>query len=341
MFCPRLDHFARLNHDGTVGKCGHMVNGKGFRSYAELDSSEWLKDIKDSMSKDQWPAECVRCQQSENVTGESIRTNSITRHKMLHPVRKDYLIVGGVLDNICNSACQSCNANLSTKIGSLEAKNYPRVDNLELFRKLPQDRIIELDVNGGEPTASKNYKSVLRSLPDNVKIVRMNTNGSRMISELEDVLKRKIMVIVTMSLDGIGDVHDYTRWPIKWSDYKENLNRYQELQKKYKLLQLDMWTTVSCLNVKTLPDIINFAKNKGVPHDWSFLSQPSVLNVRYTNRFTSRAKHLFPEHVAIDEDNDKLLEEFIRRQDSLRKIDIKNYFNFLPKRSKNNFAKRS
>ena len=249
---------------------------------------------------------------------------------MLHPVRKDYLIIGGVLDNICNSACQSCNANLSTKIGSLESKNYPRVDNLELFRKLPQDRIIELDVNGGEPTASKNYKSILRSLPDNVKIVRMNTNGSRMISELEDVLKRKIMVIVTMSLDGIGDVHDYTRWPIKWSDYKENLNRYQELQKKHKLLQLDMWTTVSCLNVKTLPDIINFAKNKGVPHDWSFLSQPSVLNVRYTNRFTSRAKHLFPEHVATDEDNDKLLEEFIRQQDSLRKIDIKDYFNFLP-----------
>jgi sulfatase maturation enzyme AslB (radical SAM superfamily) len=330
MFCPRLDHFVRLNHDGTVGKCGHMVNGKGFVSYAELDQSKWLKDIKDSMSKDHWPAECIRCQQSESVTGESIRTNSITRHKMLHPIRKDYLIVGGVMDNICNSACQSCNANLSTKIGSLESKNYPRVDNLELFRKLPQDRIIELDVNGGEPTASKNYKSVLRSLPDNVKIVRMNTNGSRMISELEDVLKRKIMVIVTMSLDGIGDVHDYTRWPIKWSDYKETLNRYQELQKKHKLLQLDMWTTVSCLNVKTLPDIINFAKNKGVPHDWSFLSQPSVLNVRYTNRFTSRAKHLFPEHVATDEDNDKLLEEFIRQQDSLRKIDIKDYFNFLP-----------
>lgn len=328
MFCPRLDHFARLNPDGTVGKCGHMVNGEGFGSYEELDQSEWLKNIKDTMSKDQWPEECVRCQQSEGLTGKSIRTNSITRHNMLYPIRKDYLIVGGVMDNVCNSACQSCNANLSTKIGSLESKNYPRVDNLELFKKLPQDRIIELDVNGGEPTASKNYKLVLKSLPNNVKIVRMNTNGSRMISELEEVLKRKIMVIVTMSLDGIGDVHDYTRWPIKWDDYKETLNRYQELQKKYKLLQLDMWTTVSCLNVKTLPDIINFAKNKGIPHDWSFLSQPSVLNVRYTNRLTSKAKHLFPEHIAIDDDNTQQLNEFISQQDKLRCIDIKDYLNF-------------
>jgi sulfatase maturation enzyme AslB (radical SAM superfamily) len=331
MYCPRLDHFVRLNQNGSVGKCGHMVNAKGFESFEELEHSHWMKNIRDKMAEDRWPEECVRCQQSEKVKGESIRTKSIMRHKMLHPIRNDYLIVGGVLDNVCNSACQSCNAGLSTKIGSLETRNYPRVDNYEVFKVLPQDRIIELDVNGGEPTASKNYKTLLRSLPDNVKIVRMNTNGSRMISELEDVLKRKIMVIVTMSLDGIGNVHDYTRWPIKWADYNKTLNSYQELQKKYKLLQLDMWTTVSCLNVKTLPDIINFAKNKGVPHDWSFLDQPSVLNVRYTNKFTSRAKHLFPEQIAIDRDNDKLLEEFIFRQDSLRKIDIKDYFNFLPK----------
>lgn len=331
MYCPRLDHFVRLNQNGSVGKCGHMVNAKGFKSFEELEHSHWMKNIRDKMAEDRWPDECVRCQQSEKVKGESIRTKSIMRHKMLHPIRNDYLIVGGVLDNVCNSACQSCNAGLSTKIGSLETRNYPRVDNYEVFKVLPQDRIIELDVNGGEPTASKNYKVLLKSLPDNVKIVRMNTNGSRMISELEDVLKRKIMVIVTMSLDGIGNVHDYTRWPIKWSDYNKTLNSYQELQKKYKLLQLDMWTTVSCLNVKTLPDIINFAKNKGVPHDWSFLDQPSVLNVRYTNKFTSRAKHLFPEQIAIDRDNNKLLEEFIFKQDSLRKIDIKDYFNFLPK----------
>jgi sulfatase maturation enzyme AslB (radical SAM superfamily) len=305
-----------------------MVDGKGFGSYEELEQSEWLAKIKNSMEEKQWPRECVRCQQSERVTGESIRTNSITRHKMLHPIRKDYLIVGGVLDNICNSACQSCNANLSTKIGSLESKNYPRVDNTEVFKMLPQDRIIELDVNGGEPTASKNYKKILKELPDNVKIVRMNTNGSRMIAELEDVLRRHIMVIVTMSLDGIGSVHDYTRWPIKWDEYKKTVDAYQKLQKTYKLLQLDMWTTVSCLNVKTLPDIINFAKNKGIPHDWAFLHQPSVLNVRYTNQFTLKAKQMSPDEIAIDEDNTQQLNEFIDRQDSLRGIDIKDYFNF-------------
>jgi len=331
MYCPRLEHFVRLNADGTVGRCGHMVGAKGFSTYKELNESDWLQGVKDSMVRDQWPEECLRCEQSEKVKGESIRTNSIDRHKMLKPIRSDYLIVGGVLDNICNSACQSCNAGLSTKIGSLQSKNYQRVDNTDVFKGLPQDRIIELDVNGGEPTASKNYKKILRDLPENVKIVRMNTNGSRIITEIEDVLKKNIMVIVTMSLDGVGLVHDYTRWPIKWEDYKKTVDAYQALQKTYKLLQLDMWSTVSCLNIKTLPDIINFAKNKGIPHDWSFLDQPRVLNVRYTNRFTIEAKRISPTEIAIDKDNSKALDEFIERQDRLRDIDIKDYFNFLSK----------
>ena len=88
---------------------------------------------------------------------------------------------------------------------------------------------------------------------------------------------------------------------------------------------------MSCFNIKTLPDIINFTKNKGIPHDWAFLDQPSVLNVRYTNRFTSRAKYMSPNEIAVDENNDDLLDEFIGRQDRIRNIDIKDYFSFLPK----------
>ncbi len=329
MFCPRLKHFVRLNQDGSVGKCGHMIGAKGFKTLQELDNSEWLREVKDNMEKDKWPSECLRCEKSEKVKGESVRTNSIKRHKMLEPVQSDYLIVGGVLDNVCNSACQSCNAGLSTKIGALESKkDFPRVDNYEVFKKLPQERIIEFDVNGGEPTASKNYKKILHELPPNVRIVRMNTNGSRMIKEIEDALQRNIMVIVTMSLDGIGNVHDYTRWPIKWIDYEKTVTAYQDLQKKYKLLKLDMWTTVSCLNIKTLPDIIKFCKNRNIPHDWAFLEQPSVLSVRYKNRFTEEAKNVSPEDVAIDKNNDHLLELFMKRQDLLRGIDHKDYFNF-------------
>lgn len=332
MHCPRLDHFVRLNHDGSVGKCGHMVGAKGFASHEELQNSDWLGQVRNTMANGEWPSECRRCQQSERTKGKSIRTNSIDRHKLLYPVRNDYLVVGGVLDNICNSACQSCNASLSTKIGTLESgSDYQRVDNYNLFQSLPLHRIVELDVNGGEPTASKNYKKVLNNLPDNTRIVRMNTNGSRMIREIEDVLKRGVKVIVTMSLDGTGPVHDYARWPIKWSNYKKTVDSYKQLQVKHKLLDLDFWTTVSCLNVADLPNIKKFAESLQIPHDWAFLNRPTVLSVKHSNTFTKHAKSLYPKEIAVGNDNQGELDEFIRRQDRLRGIDVRSYFSFFPK----------
>ena len=58
----------------------------------------------------------------------------------------------------------------------------------------------------------------------------MNTNGSRMIDEIITLLKKKIMVIVTISFDGIDNIHDYVRWPIKWEKFTKTVEKYKKLQ---------------------------------------------------------------------------------------------------------------
>ena len=236
MHCPRLEHFVRLNHTGKFGKCGHMTGAREFDSINEMQDSEWLKDVKNQMANNVWPKECMRCWMTEKTSDTSVRLNAIERDRILRATQKDYLIVGGVLDNICNSACQSCNAALSTKIGSLESNNYEKINNYDRFFQLPQDRIVEVDVNGGEPTDSPNYKRLLKNLPGSVKIIRVNTNGSRLIPEVIDLLKRGVRVIITLSFDGTGAVHDYVRWPISWNSNKINVIEYLELREKYKNL---------------------------------------------------------------------------------------------------------
>ena len=318
-----------------------MKNGRGYESFDELDKSTWLSQVRSKMSNDEWPEECARCQLTEQHNGESVRTKSIERHNILYPKNKNYLVVGGVLDNVCNSACQTCNSNLSTKIGSLESKNYPRVDNYVRFWELPLDRILEVDVNGGEPTASKNYKRILSNLPSNTKIVRMNTNGSRMIEEIEMLLDKGTMVIVTLSLDGVDKVHDYVRWPIKWEAYCRNVDRYLEIREKNKFLKLDFWTTVSCLNINDLPNIKDFAKSKGISHSYSFLTAPDVYSIKHKNQFTTAAKHIDPSIVAVGHDNSEQLYSFITKQDILRGISVKDYFNLDPNFSRNSSANLS
>ena len=48
--CPRLDHFVRFNPNGSVSRCGHMIDPPQFNSLAEMDASRWLAEIKRSMA---------------------------------------------------------------------------------------------------------------------------------------------------------------------------------------------------------------------------------------------------------------------------------------------------
>jgi MoaA/NifB/PqqE/SkfB family radical SAM enzyme len=228
----------------------------------------------------------------------------------------DYLIVGGVLDNICNSGCLTCNENLSTKIGSLKSKDYLMVNNTNRFWKLPLDRIVHLDLNGGEPSASKNYKQVLDFLPKNVKSVRLNTNCSRVLTELDSLIDRGVHVTVTVSLDGIGGIHDYIRWPIKWDNFYNNLMKYKSMN----LAELNTWTTVSALNIGNFEEITAFVKEHNLLHSWAFLNSPDVLNVKYKNTFTEPYSHLFPENVAVDRNNQTEIDAFLKEQHKLRNV---------------------
>ena len=323
--CPRLEHFRRLETDGRYGVCGHMVSRNSFDTLEELEDSKWLESLKQKMNNNIWPDECIRCQLTEQANGSSIRLNAIERDQILKNVRKDYLIIGGTLDNYCNSACISCNTNLSTRIGILE-KDPIINDNYIEFTKMPQERIVELDINGGEPSLSKNYKKVLANLSSYVKIVRVNTNGSRYIKELELLLDKKIKVIITLSLDGIGQVHDYLRWPIKWVDYKKMVEQYCTLREENSLCSLDFWTTVSSLNINDLPNIIEFANSMNIPHQYGILQTPNEMNIKYKNKFTNRAKNFFNElEISVDIDNSDVLEKFLDKQDKIRNIKRQDY----------------
>ena len=310
MHCPRLDHFVRFNPNGTVSRCGHMVNAPQFNSLDEMDSSEWLRAVKNTDN----PKECVRCFQTESVNGTSIRLGAIEFDRQ--QTQADYIIVGGVLDNVCNSACLSCNEQLSTKIGSLKGKNYPIIDNSNAFWRLPLERVVHLDINGGEPSASKNYKHILANLPGNIISVRLNTNCSTVLTELIPLIERGVKVTVTVSLDGIGEVHDLVRWPIKWDRFYKNLQSYQSMN----LHELNTWTTVSALNIADFDNIKQFVTTHNLLHSWALLQNPDPINVKYQNSMTQPYIDVIPGQVAVDRNNQAELDVFLQNQNVLRNI---------------------
>ena len=301
-----------------------MVNPKRFNTLEELETSSWLADIKSMMENDVWPNECVRCQTAESIGNKSIRQHALDDHPRNNIIRSDYILLGGVLDNICNSACYTCDENLSTKIGSLKSKNYIKINNSDRIDQLPLDRITRIDINGGEPSTSPNYLKLLDQLPPNVKYLRLNTNGSRVITALPKLIARGVNITVTVSLDGIDRIHDYVRWPIKFKDVEQTINAYETMG----VHELNTWTTVSALNIGDLKNIQAYTAKNNIKHAWALLEQPEVLNIRHRNHFTTTAD--VPNELigvaASGADNSSEIENFINQQDDLRGIHYKDYY---------------
>ena len=159
-YCPRLDsHFVKLEPTGELSACCHMTNSpKRFNSFDEIKSSEWLKELQNTLNNGTFPAVCKRCEQEEEMYGDSIRTRSIIEHNK--QTITDYITADVVLDNICNSACQFCSPIYSTKLGSLVSKTFPIIDNSSKLSSLPIDKITHLDISGGEPGYSKKQKEL-------------------------------------------------------------------------------------------------------------------------------------------------------------------------------------
>ena len=126
--------------------------------------------------------------------------------------------------------------------------------------------------------------------------------------------------------------------------------KYVELRKKYTKLRLNFWTTVSCLNVGDLKNIIQYAKEVNIDHSYGFCIRPAVLDIRYVNNLTITAKEnllvtgntllssIAKNCGSFNKDNSVELNNFIKSQDDLRNIDFKDYLNFDLNLSKNNLA---
>jgi MoaA/NifB/PqqE/SkfB family radical SAM enzyme len=299
-----------------------MINPPKFQNYLELENSSWQKNFEEQWKNNQWPVECHRCQLVEATGANSVRVYELEKYKNN---LGDYFTVGGVLDNVCNSACQFCSAELSTKIGSLESKKFIRINNYPSLKTLPWEKITHLDINGGEPSSSPNYRNLLNSLPPNLKAIRINTNASKYINQIDELESKNIQVTITISLDGTDLVHEYVRWPGKWKTFCKVVDQY-----KKSAAVVNFWTTVNALNVGDFDNIVNYTQSVDLDHSWAFLSDPDELNVRYTNSFTVSAKEKIKNqqiisNLAIGSDNQIEIDRFISRQDAVRKISIKDF----------------
>lgn len=339
MFCSRLDHFVKIE-SGTAPlfRCCHMANPPRFNSLVEMENSIWLKEIKSEFEQDRWPLECIRCRESEELGLDSVRTISNLKHAQLSSTRSDYIVADVVVDTVCNAACPICSEDLSSTIAKYKSIPINPFNGLDHLAGIDPDRIVQLDILGGEPGASRRSKQFLDDLVKykNLQAIHISTNGSMKIHQIESLLKKNIRVDLVISMDGTERIFEYCRFPLKWSKFINSVKYYCDLRDQYSHLSILLWSSISALCINDLPNMLKFAQSMNIPLNGSPVQYPQALSIYKKNFLTKGSKSLLEKSnfdfakkianlVETELDNTIELEEFLKLNDSVRNISFKDY----------------
>ena len=147
----------------------------------------------------------------------------------------------------------------------------------------------EIYFTGGEPTIIKRHEQLLdycieNNLAKDITL-KYNTNLTNTPVRLINKWQHFKFLRLNCSIDGIGEVNDYIRYPSKWRGVWKN---YNEVLNRTSNRVLDIHTTVQVTNVLHLHKVIEQFVQRDEGTDWStvpfiffnLLDHPSYLNIK-------------------------------------------------------------
>ena len=164
--------------------------------------------------------------------------------------------------NICNLQCRMCNPTSSHLIG----KEYKKIN---LIKELPPKERSNFDiinftnlkklyVAGGEPTAMPEFYDFLDRCINENKIFEflINTNATKINSRFKKQLKLLPHMQFIVSLEGVGDLNHYIRWPSTWNTIVENMKYLVDNNHT-----IAINTSISIYNITKLFDLFHWIDN--------------------------------------------------------------------------------
>ena len=208
----------------------------------------------------------------------------------------------GVTDR-CNSRCIHCNIWRSQK-----TKDLITLEEIERVFSDPLLKNLEIVIlSGGEPVLRDDIKELVLTIHKNVPKARiiLSTNGllpDRVIETAKFALENRIPFEVGVSLDGIGEKHDFIRG-VKGNFEKVDylLNELKNLREKYgkEKLEVTIGLTLSDYAAPSLEEVKKYSQKLGLNFIAQWYNTSSYYenigqNIATTNKDVIRAVQSLP-----------------------------------------------
>jgi sulfatase maturation enzyme AslB (radical SAM superfamily) len=181
-----------------------------------------------------------------------------------------------------------------------------------------------INFRGGEPLLSKTNFHILEQLllvGNTECFISFQTNGSITPTDDQEVLLRNFKNLnFSFSIDGIGPVFEYLRYPLKWSDIEKNIDWCRQRN-----IMISINYTISNLNVFYHEQTTSWFKKNKIPYLYNLVYSPewfapSVLPLSVKSRINF-------DFVNSDKDTEwyAIFKEKISQQDTWKGISMHDY----------------
>lgn len=354
------------NSSGNYRVCCNSTPGKNFilkpdgtpykvykDDIREVWNSETYQKIRKQFLNNERPEMCERCFREEDSGLRSARNawNEQWMFEYQKTVSPDLNItyVDLRLGNLCNLKCVMCNPyasnqwvkdwelienwndpNEKVRLSKMDWPNDPSTWK-NLIPILNTVKMIYL--TGGEPTlAIEQYKlfdiCIDKGLAKNITL-KYNSNLTNIPRKMIEYWKHFKKIKMNASIDGIGKINDYIRYPSNWKNIEKQLKSFIDMN-----VSLQVHTTVQIHNIMHLPEIFNYFDQYNIDPYLNILNHPDYLNVRvlpYEQKL--KVKEILKPYIHkpkvegllkyIDEDWSHLYDKFIEKTkilDEIRKV---------------------
>jgi len=316
---------------------------------SDLDSyknSKLLQEIKQDFLNDDWPKGCQRCQIEEENSIDSKRQLDFTRWQEYYNTynleNDGFLTASVAFGNTCNLKCITCNADTSSRwyqeykliYGAAQKPNHFYKNGFVQDLVSQCDNLIHLDIGGGEPLLSgiDQQHELLDYYIDtgqakNISI-HYTTNVTEYPSQLWwDKWKHFKEIDIQLSIDGIGNRHEYIRFPASWPECEQNVDRYLQAKNQIPNLRLSVSHTLSAYNIYYLDEFFSWCEQKHLPLPWvGRVNNPKHLRLSV---YPDQVKQLIITHLKTSK-----FQDVLTWADLLGKSDDSRYFSEFVKRTK-------
>ena len=238
--------------------------------------------------------------------------------------------------NTCNLACMMCFGTVSSSYHDLwrgdatwimpEAKSRTSEYDWNMDRYIREhvDDLRFIEVLGGEPLFNKDFLDLVSHLVDTGASDHFTlfviTNGTLFVPRFQDLFSRFKKTVFTISVDGLGVVNDYQRWPSDWSVIERNIKTIDQW------FDVSILPTVTAINIIGLPKLIDWCQSQGyVINNIGLVDHwPQLLPVNLPDQLKPLVSQQFRSMTQGPGRPDQLI-DFIRRWDQRRGINIKDY----------------